>query len=131
MNRKADGFFYDSRNMKTQHAANRILTIVKSLVPEFERVVDVGCGVGTWLNVAKTLGAKVVQGVEGEWVNQSDLVIESSEILVHDFESSKSFKVARSYDLTVSLEVAEHVSCLLYTSPSPRDQRGSRMPSSA
>ena len=24
-----------------------------------------------------------------------------------------------------------HYSCLLYTSPSPRDQRGSRMPSSA
>ena len=26
---------------------------------------------------------------------------------------------------------AEYVICLLYTSPSPRDQRGSRMPSSA
>ena len=26
---------------------------------------------------------------------------------------------------------SEIVSCLLYTSPSPRDQRGSRMPSSA
>ena len=26
---------------------------------------------------------------------------------------------------------AEYVDCLLYTSPSPRDQRGSRMPSSA
>ena len=33
------------------------------------------------------------------------------------------------------LEVSEHYQhfggCLLYTSPSPRDQRGSRMPSSA
>ena len=27
--------------------------------------------------------------------------------------------------------VAERLACLLYTSPSPRDQRGSRMPSSA
>ena len=27
--------------------------------------------------------------------------------------------------------VVEHLTCLLYTSPSPRDQRGSRMPSSA
>ena len=26
---------------------------------------------------------------------------------------------------------ADHEACLLYTSPSPRDQRGSRMPSSA
>eukprot|EP00829_Urostomides_striatus_P021578 TRINITY_DN9692_c0_g1_i2.p1 TRINITY_DN9692_c0_g1~~TRINITY_DN9692_c0_g1_i2.p1 ORF type:complete len:171 (-),score=71.17 TRINITY_DN9692_c0_g1_i2:10-522(-) len=28
-------------------------------------------------------------------------------------------------------ELAHHKTCLLYTSPSPRDQRGSRMPSSA
>ena len=28
-------------------------------------------------------------------------------------------------------EVAHYITCLLYTSPSPRDQRGSRMPSSA
>ena len=29
------------------------------------------------------------------------------------------------------LSAAKQVACLLYTSPSPRDQRGSRMPSSA
>ena len=28
-------------------------------------------------------------------------------------------------------EISNDLSCLLYTSPSPRDQRGSRMPSSA
>ena len=28
-------------------------------------------------------------------------------------------------------EIAQSINCLLYTSPSPRDQRGSRMPSSA
>ena len=30
-----------------------------------------------------------------------------------------------------NIDVAQDYSCLLYTSPSPRDQRGSRMPSSA
>ena len=30
-----------------------------------------------------------------------------------------------------SMFIAEYKYCLLYTSPSPRDQRGSRMPSSA
>ena len=29
------------------------------------------------------------------------------------------------------LDIAKFILCLLYTSPSPRDQRGSRMPSSA
>ena len=34
-------------------------------------------------------------------------------------------------DTVIQGEVEEGKSCLLYTSPSPRDQRGSRMPSSA
>ena len=34
-------------------------------------------------------------------------------------------------DLSQFDDIAEENSCLLYTSPSPRDQRGSRMPSSA
>ena len=33
--------------------------------------------------------------------------------------------------LEVPFAFARHTTCLLYTSPSPRDQRGSRMPSSA
>ena len=31
----------------------------------------------------------------------------------------------------IIIDDAHYISCLLYTSPSPRDQRGSRMPSSA
>ena len=44
------------------------------------------------------------------------------------FVSGLEFKITRSDDPrhTALLET-----CLLYTSPSPRDQRGSRMPSSA
>ena len=34
-------------------------------------------------------------------------------------------------NLVAGSEIYTHLSCLLYTSPSPRDQRGSRMPSSA
>ena len=43
------------------------------------------------------------------------------------------FSTFLTYALPGSLVMAESmfVGCLLYTSPSPRDQRGSRMPSSA
>ena len=34
-------------------------------------------------------------------------------------------------DAELFVEAVDYVACLLYTSPSPRDQRGSRMPSSA
>ena len=33
--------------------------------------------------------------------------------------------------ITHGIELNRDLACLLYTSPSPRDQRGSRMPSSA
>ena len=41
--------------------------------------------------------------------------------------------VIRPYDTSIIKEIEKAIvgSCLLYTSPSPRDQRGSRMPSSA
>ena len=50
----------------------------------------------------------------------------------------KSFKKGMASDVTdesepknISDENKDSNNCLLYTSPSPRDQRGSRMPSSA
>ena len=36
-----------------------------------------------------------------------------------------------SYSTLYSFTIVTFITCLLYTSPSPRDQRGSRMPSSA
>ena len=47
-------------------------------------------------------------------------------VCIRDLTTKTSFRKAlRKYDL------AQCYNCLLYTSPSPRDQRGSRMPSSA
>ena len=45
----------------------------------------------------------------------------------------ETFDVLARYNLVPDIEerFAEINDCLLYTSPSPRDQRGSRMPSSA
>ena len=42
------------------------------------------------------------------------------------------FEAGKSSDIwKVNMPLAILYTCLLYTSPSPRDQRGSRMPSSA
>ena len=40
-------------------------------------------------------------------------------------------KVSLPYEIEIIEETEPLGTCLLYTSPSPRDQRGSRMPSSA
>ena len=50
-------------------------------------------------------------------------------------ESDSMFGVIKwdptTKSMAILLVVGSHLICLLYTSPSPRDQRGSRMPSSA
>ena len=40
-------------------------------------------------------------------------------------------EIEHRLDASFALAHLEVINCLLYTSPSPRDQRGSRMPSSA
>ena len=55
----------------------------------------------------------------------ASLVMVVDEILkAYDYETSKKLSVFVGLIITNCI-------CLLYTSPSPRDQRGSRMPSSA
>ena len=46
------------------------------------------------------------------------------------YGSMTALRVAE-YDLVDSVVMTDIVDCLLYTSPSPRDKRQSRMPSSA
>ena len=52
-----------------------------------------------------------------------------------DAAESRFKEIGAAYELLSDperrAEFDEHGFCLLYTSPSPRDQRGSRMPSSA
>ena len=50
--------------------------------------------------------------------------------LVYKFEEKIWKQKQETLDKNIA-DVAMDLNCLLYTSPSPRDQRGSRMPSSA
>ena len=59
----------------------------------------------------------------------------SEEVLIEEQEENETREPVSNnqhpYDLAGEWFVLNAQSCLLYTSPSPRDQRGSRMPSSA
>ena len=46
-------------------------------------------------------------------------------------EEGRKRQAKRMADFAIKLKSDGNYVCLLYTSPSPRDQRGSRMPSSA
>jgi SAM-dependent methyltransferase len=70
-------------------------------------VLDIGCGIGTWLRVFQDLGTHDVRGVDGDYVNQNALLIDSSRFTSHDLE--QPLHLGRCFDLVVSLEVGEHL----------------------
>ena len=76
-------------------------------------------------NWSKTTSV-ITRNGSGSAFGLSDMISFAKQISI---ENGSSY----SYDLLDADEVTwnEDSGCLLYTSPSPRDQRGSRMPSSA
>ena len=67
-----------------------------------------------------------------EELKEAGAAMESPELSADELaarEAEAARKIAEQEE--IERKVAEANNCLLYTSPSPRDQRGSRMPSSA
>ena len=76
------------------------------LVPA-KSVVDVGCGLGTWLAVFREQGATATLGIDGEWIDRNHLEIPSESFMA--FDLTQPLRLDRRFDLVVSLEVAEHL----------------------
>lgn len=70
-------------------------------------IIDVGCGLGNWIQVAKKLGINDVIGVDGDYVNRSLLKISENEFVEKNL--LESFDLGRKFDLAICLEVAEHL----------------------
>ncbi len=104
-----DNDFYENRHTKTVYAAETILSIVQSIIPDIRSAVDIGCGVGTWLYVTKQNGATNVCGVDGNWVNKEYLRIQEANFTEHDFSQNTDIHIGQTFDLAISLEVAEHL----------------------
>ena len=60
------GSFYQERKAKTVYAAELMLTLLIGN-SQINSMIDLVCGVGTWLDVAGKLEIKERRGYEGEW----------------------------------------------------------------
>lgn len=96
--------FYRSLESPALNSAREVLPFLFELFRPGS-VVDVGCGTGEWLSVCQELGAKDILGID--FYGGDLLKIERTSFVKQNL--SKPFTLPRSYDLAMSLEVAEHL----------------------
>jgi SAM-dependent methyltransferase len=98
-------FFSDNRG-GSRRSARAVVPVVLEYVQPCS-VLDVGCGLGTWLRVFAERGVSEILGVDGDYVRDRGLEIPPERFIAADL--SRSLDVGRTLDLVVSLEVAEHL----------------------
>ena len=108
--RYTEKFYRKRMDEKLIYSADRMLSIVLERLPPVNSVVDVGCGLGTWLLIFLERQNKQVDilGIDGPWMDPDLLVIPKDSFLAVDL-SLETPRIERKYDLAISLEVAEHL----------------------
>ncbi len=102
--RSYDAKFY--RETASLGSAREVLAIVFEILKPTS-VVDIGCGPGHWLAAAKELGASEILGVDGDWVQTTQLAIPRESFITRDL--TQPLKLDWRFDVALSLEVAEHL----------------------
>jgi SAM-dependent methyltransferase len=109
---KRETIYHDLHGIHSSTEDQRRVSAVKILNLLFEiyrphSILDVGCGLGIWLSVAKNIGVTDIHGIEGPWLNPEQLQIEPESVTIQDLD--QPFHLDRSFDLIICLEVAEHL----------------------
>lgn len=97
---------YAGQQAGSLRSAEEIVPLIIDLVRP-RSVIDVGCGVGTWLSVFQSAGIGDIMGLDGGHVDPRWLTISSERFQSCDLTLPVS--LPRQFDLVVSLEVAEHL----------------------
>ena len=101
-----DQAFYAGQRDGSLQSARAIIPLLLSHL-SVHSVIDVGCGVGTWLKAFQENGVSDITGYDGEYVDTSALAIAAENFKVLDLTTD--FVLPRKADLAISLEVAEHL----------------------
>lgn len=98
--------FYEFQRERSRITAREIVPLVIELIQP-KSVVDIGCGTGAWLSVFRENAVDDIYGLDGDWVDKDMLFIPADRFSKVDLK--KPIQVDRQFDLTMSLEVAEHI----------------------
>lgn len=98
--------FYDDQEAASLESARVVINLLFARFRPMS-VLDVGCGLGTWLRACVERGVGDVTGIDGTHIARTRLHIPPERFLARDL--SRPLEVGRRFDLVLSLEVAEHL----------------------
>lgn len=98
--------FFKELQEDSRQSAEEIVPVLLEMIP-CNKLIDVGCGDGTWLKVFQKHGVKEILGIDGSYVNEKNLVIPKDNFI--PFDLTKPLKIDKQFDIVMSLEVAEHL----------------------
>jgi len=98
--------FFDELASGTRESAEIVVSTVQELLRPAS-VLDVGCGMGTWLAAWQRAGVSDLYGIDGDYVDQAALQVPLDRFAPTDLR--QPFSLGRTFDLVQSLEVAEHL----------------------
>lgn len=92
--------------VQNRYAAAIVFNILDRLIT-IDTVLDLGCGIGVWMQAARAKPGRVVLGVDLEKFAPEDLVTPSETIV--NITIDRQVDLQRRFDLAVCLETAEHI----------------------
>lgn len=104
-----DNIFFGWQSQGALQSARIIVPVLLSVINP-SSVIDIGCGLGAWLKVFNESGIKKIRGIDGPHIDKSKLLIDAEYFFVMDLSKITLLQIGEQYDLTVCLEVVEHLS---------------------
>jgi hypothetical protein len=98
-------FYREQRSLSRASAEAILPPVIQAVQPS--SVVDVGCGVGTWLSTILVAGVTDVLGLDGGWVQTDSLDIPAEQFRAVDLR--QPICINRRFDLALCMETGEHL----------------------
>lgn len=103
-----DEHFYDSSATDLGRTSAAVVAeATLALLPPIGSLVDLGCGNGAWAKAFSERGIDDYLGIDGPWVDPAWLDIPAEHFREVDLSAGQPLE--RTYDLAISVEVAEHL----------------------
>jgi len=98
--------FMNYADRSSRHSAQTISRLLRKTLT-IDSALDIGCARGTWLSAWQDAGVGEILGVDGDYVDASNLAISRERFVTADL--ALHLDLQRKFDLVQSLEVAEHI----------------------